>query len=57
MIRLNNDYCFGAHENILKALEKFNAEANPGYGLDDTVPRLPKTSKKYAIFLMLMFIL
>ena len=35
MIRLNNDYCFGAHENILKALCELNNEANPGYGRDD----------------------
>ena len=46
MIRLNNDYCFGAHENILKALEKFNAEANPGYGLDDHCAEAAENIKK-----------
>ena len=35
MIRLNNDYCFGAHPNILNALSSFNSESNPGYGLDE----------------------
>ena len=34
MIRLNNDYCFGAHERVLDAVTRFNTEANPGYGLD-----------------------
>ncbi len=32
--RFNNDYCRGAHPEILKALSETNEEAFPGYGLD-----------------------
>lgn len=46
MIRLNNDYCFGAHENILKALCELNNEANPGYGLDDHCKEAAENIKK-----------
>ena len=35
MIRLNNDYCYGAHERVLKAIADINGKAYPGYGLDE----------------------
>jgi len=46
MIRLNNDYCFGAHPNILEALTNLNNEANPGYGLDAHCKEAAENIKK-----------
>lgn len=39
MIRLNNDYCRGAHPAVLEALQETNNTEYPGYGLDEWCQR------------------
>lgn len=35
MLRWNNDYCYGAHEEVLKMLQEINGTAYPGYARDE----------------------
>lgn len=46
MINLRNDYCFIAHDEILKALEKYNNKTFVGYGLDEVSEEAKQLIKK-----------
>lgn len=48
MIRLNNDYCHGAHPAVLKALEQANEQAFCGYGCDEACERAANLIKARA---------
>lgn len=42
MIRFNNDYNHGAHPKILEALQRYNDQSFPGYGVDDLCKKAEK---------------
>ena len=46
MINLRNDYCFIAHDEILKALEQYNNMTFVGYGLDEVSKEAKELIKK-----------
>ena len=47
MIRMNNDYSYVAHPNIIKAIQQASEEGQPGYGLDDWCNKASEEIKKY----------
>ncbi len=47
MIRFNNDYCHGAHPDVLNALVETNDTAFCGYGLDEMCDAAKTEIKKY----------
>lgn len=47
MIRFNNDYCHGAHPEVLKALVETNDTAFCGYGLDEVCDAAKTEIAKY----------
>ena len=48
MIRLNNDYCHGAHPKVLEALANANDQAFCGYGCDEACERAAKLIRERA---------
>ncbi len=47
MYRFNNDYCHGAHPEVLKALVETNDNAYCGYGLDEVCEAAKREIAKY----------
>ncbi len=47
MIRFNNDYCHGAHPDVLKSLVQTNDNAYCGYGLDEVCESAKAEIAKY----------
>ena len=47
MYRFNNDYCHGAHPEVLKALVETNDNAYCGYGLDEVCDAAKREIAKY----------
>lgn len=47
MYRFNNDYCHGAHPEVLKALVETNDNAYGGYGLDEVCTAAKNEISKY----------